>query len=244
MEIRLLHLYHDLMNLYGEYGNISILSKKLSDLGFDTVVDKKTVGDSVSFEDYDFIFIGCSTERNQLVALQDLVRYKDNLKQAIESGRVILSTGNSFEIFGRYIQDKGGNKINALGIFDFYTLQQPERTASDVILTADFIEEKVIGFINKMSINRNIDNPLFKVLYGIVSNENNDYEGIRYNNFFGTNVIGPLLVKNPDLLDYIIRLICNNKNPELYLPEIRYDNQIRAYEVSYNELVNRLTNRK
>ena len=66
MEIKLLHLYYDIMNLYGEYGNIKILEEHLKDQGYTVMVDKKTLGEEKNLEEYDFIYMGCGTERNQM----------------------------------------------------------------------------------------------------------------------------------------------------------------------------------
>ena len=100
MIIKILHMYYDLMNLYGEYGNIKILESHLKDAGVEVIVDKKTVGDNFKINDYDFIYIGSGTEKNQAVVLEDLKKHKNELKQYIESNKYALFTGNSFEMLG------------------------------------------------------------------------------------------------------------------------------------------------
>ena len=107
MQINMLHLYHDLLNLYGEYGNVIIMKKHLEDQGFEVKLDKKTVGDEIKFSDYDFIYMGCGTERNLDIALEDLKRYASDINLAIENKKVFLCTGNSFEMFGKNIDKKG-----------------------------------------------------------------------------------------------------------------------------------------
>ena len=91
-----MHLYHDLMNLYGESGNVRALARHLSDQGFQVVVDRKSVGDEIDFSQYGFVDIGSGTERNQKVALHDLMRYRDVLEERINQGGVFFLTGNSF----------------------------------------------------------------------------------------------------------------------------------------------------
>ncbi len=83
MEIKILHLYHDIMNLYGEYGNVKIIEHHIKDQGFDVIVDKKTIGDEINFNDYDFIYMGCGTEKNQKVILQDIMSKKDDFLNSI-----------------------------------------------------------------------------------------------------------------------------------------------------------------
>ena len=142
--IKMLHLYYDIMNLYGDYGNIIILKKHLEDQGFEVLLDKKTIGEDVTIEDYDFIFIGSGTERNLDVVLNDIKKYEENLKEYIDKEKVILLTGNSFEMFGKSIDDK-----EALKIFDYETKREKDRTTSDVIYKSQFLENKVVGFVNK-----------------------------------------------------------------------------------------------
>ena len=69
--MKLLHLYYDLMNLYGEYGNVVVLKKHLEDQGFDVSVDKKTINEEINFEEYDFVYCGSGTEKNELFVLDD-----------------------------------------------------------------------------------------------------------------------------------------------------------------------------
>lgn len=84
MIIKVLHLYHDLMNLYGEYGNIAVLCRYLEDAGIEVQLDKVSVDDSFNITDYNFVYCGAGTERNQKVALADLISHKDELKTYIK----------------------------------------------------------------------------------------------------------------------------------------------------------------
>ena len=85
MIIKVLHLYHDLMNLYGEYGNIAVLCRYLEDAGIEVQLDKVSVDDSFNITDYNFVYCGAGTERNQKVALADLISHKDELKTYIKN---------------------------------------------------------------------------------------------------------------------------------------------------------------
>ncbi len=237
MKITILHLYCDLLNLYGEIGNIKVLSKHLLDQGIEILVDNKTVGDNIDFSKYDFIYMGSGTEKNQIVALNDIIRYKNELKASIENNAVILATGNSYEIFGQYILDAQQNKNEALNIFNYYAKRDTDRITSDIIYCADFLEHKIIGFINKMSRIYDIEHHLFNVEFGIGDNEQKDFEGIRYKNFFGTSVIGPILVRNPHLLTYLIKLLCTNKDSGFNYSEVNYKYEQKAYETTLHELL-------
>ena len=201
--MRILHLYHDLMNLYGDYANISALCRILEKNGIDYTLDKQSLGFELSLSDYDFIFVGSGTEQNQKLALEHLKEYKEELLAYIASGKVALFTGNSFEMLGKSISSHLG-EYEGLGIFDFTTTEQNKtRNTADAIFTLDGLDTELVGFINKCSEIQGIDTPLFKVERGLGNNKEQDVEGILSRNLFGTHLTGPVLVKNPHFLKYI-----------------------------------------
>lgn len=239
MEIKILHWYYDIMNLYGEYGNIKILEKHLKDQKLEVVVEKKTVKEDVKLDDYDFIYIGAGTEDNQMFVLQDMIKYKTQLKDYIDSEKVALFTGNSYEILGKSIDE-----VEALGILDFETKRLKDRVTSDVIYKNKFLKKRVVGFVNKMTnIVHNL-NPLFEVEFGIGENENKDIEGIKYKNLYGTHVSGPILVRNPEILEMIVRMICMKKDRNIIYKRKEYKNEKDGYELVLNELKNRMNETK
>ena len=256
MTIKILHLYHDLMNLYGEYGNIAVLCRYLKDAGIETQLDKMSVGDSFNISDYDFVYCGAGTERNQKVALADLLLHKDELKQYADNNKVALFTGNSLEMLGKNIYDRNGDSFDALGFADFCTYQggasydsyiksnpndnelikNDTRITGDVIFKADFMEKKLVGFVNKCGFIKGNFNPLFEVVYGIGNSRTDKSDGVRINNILGTYLTGPVLVKNPDMLDYVVSLITDGKAEKQ-----SYDSQNRGYELTYRELMKRFS---
>ena len=239
MEIKILHWYYDIMNLYGEYGNIKILENHLKDQKLKVVVEKKTVKEDVKLDDYDFIYIGAGTEDNQMFVLQDMIKYKTQLKDYIDSEKVALFTGNSYEILGKSIDE-----VEALGILDFETKRLKDRVTSDVIYKNKFLKKRVVGFVNKMTnIVHNL-NPLFEVEFGIGENENKDIEGIKYKNLYGTHVSGPILVRNPEVLEMIVRMICMKKDRNIIYKRKEYKNEKDGYELVLNELKNRMNETK
>lgn len=232
MNIKILHLYYDIMNLYGEYGNIKILEKHLQDMKVDVQIDKKTINEEFNLNDYDFIYMGAGTEKNEEIVLEDFRRYKSDLEKYINDEKVVLFTGNSFEMLGKSIDDK-----EALGILNFEVTRTKDRITSDVILSSKYLENFVVGFINKMSNVTNNLNPLFEVEFGVGENEKGDFEGVKYKNFYGTYVSGPILVRNPEFLRKIILTICENKK---YKVEINnYQNEEEGYALVLSELMKR-----
>ena len=224
--MRLLHLYPNLMNLYGDYGNIVVLKRHLEDLGLVVEVDTRETDDIISFDRYDFVYIGSGTEDNQLVALKDLRHFEKKLKAYIESGKPMLLTGNAMELLGKSINDTEG-----LGILDFTAEVTDRRYSGDVIVHNDEIGD-VVGFINKSSlITGGEDNKLFDYEFKDNNLNDNNYEGYRYNNVFGTHIIGPVLVKNPCFMNHIVKMLAGNR-----YKEIDYPYEKEAYDVTLHEL--------
>ncbi len=240
MKVSILHLYYDLLNLYGEYGNINILESRLKDQGIEVQVDKKTVGDDYSLNDYDFIYCGSGTESNLEIAIQDLQKQKDNLIKYINDGKYGLFTGNSIEMLGaKLYKMENGEPIDiaqTLGIFDFECGRLDDRKTGDVILNSKVFQKEVVGFVNKQSEIFNNKNPLFNVKLGPSDNIQSKTEGVYKNNFYSTYVIGPLLVRNPEVLKLITYGIIKKKDPNYEIKEINYNNEDDGYNLVLTEL--------
>lgn len=224
--IKILHLYPQLMNLYGDYGNLTVLCRHLKDLGLEVQVDRKEPDDLFCLFDYDLIYMGSGTESNQKVALEKLKRQTNELKSCLENGKVILFTGNAMELLGKKIDDEEG-----LELIDFTVSTSEKRYTGDVILHNDQIGD-VVGFINKSTlIQGGKENALFYYEFRDINLEDNEYEGYRLNNLFGTHVIGPVLVKNPPFMDHIVELLAGKD-----YRKIVYEHEQKAYETNLSQL--------
>lgn len=229
-KIRIAHLYYDLMNLYGENGNIMALVKGFEAQDMFTEVVNLTVGDKIDFNKYDIYYIGCGSELNQRIVIEDLIKYKDNLKKAIEDGKHIILTGNSYELLGNYIEKVDGEKLETLGLFDFYSKEIDNRIIGEEIMECNFFKEPIIGFQNRQCVLNNKDNHLFEVIDGHADNYKSHNEGLHYNNLFATYNLGPILVRNPLLKNYIIEGVLEKK-------DILYKSISSVDEKAYNEYV-------
>ena len=200
MKINILHLYPDLLNLYGESGNIKILKNYLEFNKIKVNIKECSINDVIDLKNIDLIYVGMGTEDNQSICIKHIVKYKLELEDYIENKGFVLSTGNSIELFGKYI--KNDKKIKTLGIFDYYS--EVEEVVDQPLYKCDFINEKVIGFINKRSKISNIDNH-YLFINERPTSEDNLYEGYHYKNFYGTYLLGPLLVRNPSFLEHFCK---------------------------------------
>lgn len=205
---KILYLYYDIMNLYGENGNIRMIERVLKNKGAEAEVDRKTITDKeIDFTKYDFIYCGAGTELSRDACLKHLRGFKDSLKTAFENDTVMLFTGNSYEMLGKSIHTAYDEDVDGLDIFDFTVEEQKKnRYSGDVKLTSKISPETYIGYINKCSKVEGVKNPLFKVEV-MAGNLQCTEDGIQQNNFFGTQVTGPIMVKNPDFAEYIASLI-------------------------------------
>lgn len=240
--MKLLHLYHDRMNLYGEYANLTVLSALLREQGADVCIDRRSLCDQpVHVADYDLIYIGSGTETAQIQVLRDLRRYADNLRNALDAGKIFLMTGNAWEMFGSSITDATGRSHPALGFFPFtVTLTDRERILTDAVLTASFLKEPLVGFINKASRIHGVSSPLFTVRYGVGNDEKDNGEGVTDGVFFGTHLTGPCLVKNPHLAAFFTEKLL--KNAGMSFLEKHHEYAENAYRATRDALEERFGN--
>ena len=103
MKIIIGYLYYDLLNLYGDSGNIKALKYHLEEQGCKVDIKYLSVNDKKDYDKLDMIYIGSGTEENLLVALEDLKKDEKDIKKFVNEKKFILSTGNSVELFGNYI---------------------------------------------------------------------------------------------------------------------------------------------
>ncbi len=227
--MKILHLYHDLLNLYGEYGNVVVLKKHLEDQGLEVELVLKTINDDFDFDDYDFIYCGSGSESKTLKALEDLLKRKESLLKAINHNKLFLFTGSAMELLGEKINEK-----EALNIVPIKSTFTDKRYTGDVIASNPEIGE-VVGFINKCSIiSQNEDIKLFDYIFKQKGINDNKYEGYKYKNVYGTHIIGPILVKNPNFMGLIVKQLVGDK-----YQEIKYSFEEDSYKVTLNALKER-----
>lgn len=204
--IKIAHLYYDLMNLYGEQGNILALKAAFERQGVKTNISLLTKNDKMDLTKYDIIYIGCGSEANQEIVRKDILKYKKQWEKAIKN-TTIIATGNAWELFGKSIDEK-----EALDIFDYVSTISDKRIINEQINKAEFLDMPIVGFQNRGSMVTNTGNDLFEVIKGCGNTKSVSVEGIKVNNFYGSYTIGPLLIRNPHLTDYIVKNILGSKD--------------------------------
>lgn len=190
-------LFPEIASLYGEKGNLDLLK-----LCFPEADIKMTkLNDEPYFVKHsvDLIVMGPTTEEFQKIIIKRLTPYVERIQTLIRENIHFWMTGNAMDIFGVYIEDEEGNRVLGLGLFDYHAcLHRPKRFNSYVLAKIDDLE--VVGFKSQFSqifSTQKIDS-WFKVVRGFGLNEKTMDEGIKVNNFIGTQCLGPFWILNPD----------------------------------------------
>lgn len=196
-------LFPEFCNLYGDISNMKYLKKCMPNANFiETSFNDEPV---FTKEDINFIYLGPMTENMQEKVITKLKPYKDRIEELINNNVIFLVTGNAIEIFGKYIENEDGSKIEALGIFDIYAKRDMLHRHNSIFI-GKWEDIDIVGFKSQFtfSYGDNKENYFAKVEKGIGLNKESDLEGVSKNNFIATYLIGPILILNPDFTKKII----------------------------------------
>lgn len=216
-ELKILYLYPDILELYGDFGNIQVLRYRLEKRGIKATIVPYSIGDDTpNFNDYDLVFAGGGADQEQGILSKDLVQYSDNIKEAVNNGVFFLLICGAYQLFGKYYKDADGNVIPGLHIFDYYTealADKKKRCIGNIVIKSKLnnMETEIIGFENHGGQTFDINTPFGTVLYGNGNKFGDTQEGFFKDNVIATYLHGPLLSKNPELADYIIKYCLDKK---------------------------------
>lgn len=226
LKLTLCHLYPELLNLFGDTGNILTLVRRCQWRGIDVDVINYNVGDKAAFEDVDIFFIGGGADSSMGIVRSDINNIKPQLECAIEEGKVLLAICGGYQLLGKYYKGKK-ETIDGLGLLDFYTEAADKYFVGNVVVnTGDY---HLIGFENhKGRTYLNGLSPLGYVVSGFGNNGKDKTEGVRYKNVYGTYLHGPLLPKNPKLGDELISIALKNRHGIEGLQELDDTLEIKA----------------
>lgn len=220
MKIKIAHIYPELLNLYGDNGNIASLTKRCEWRNIDVEVQKYSLNDDIDFDNIDILFIGGGSDKEQKIVCESLRKYCERIREYVENNGVLIAFCGGFEILGNYYKIKD-ETVQALGLIDMFTEYSDVRLIDDIIIQTDILDRPIVGFENhggRVYINNNT--PFGKVVYGNGNNGTDGFEGVIYKNVIGTYLHGPLLPKNPHLCDYIIKKALQNKYGDVELQDL------------------------
>ena len=244
MEIKICHLYPDILNLYGDQGNILCLKRRLEWRNIDCSVTEVSIGARPDFSDFDLFFIGGGQDFEQGVLLDDLAAGKaDDIKATIEDGKTYITICGGYQMLGRYYKTWDGQMNDFIGAIDYYTEGSKDRMIGNFMYEClpESGGSTVVGFENhsgKTYLGKDI-NPLGTILAGYGNNGEDKTEGVRYKNVFGTYSHGPLLPKNPKLTDFILKTTLERKYGSAELEPLNDTMELNANKYMSDRLKSR-----
>ncbi len=225
MTLNICHLYPDLMDTYGDRGNITALQYRCKQRNIEVIYSPLTINDKLSTNNYDLFFFGGGQDKTQEIVGEDLVSKSKALKESIDSGAVLLSICGGYQLLQKYFKTIDGKTIKGIGLFNAYTEASETRMMNNLLIE---LNPNLLSNINKTyqstmnheprTMNHLIgfENhsgktyleedtmPLGTVLKGSGNNGEDKTEGAIYKNAFGCYLHGSLLPKNPHFADFLI----------------------------------------
>lgn len=221
MKLVIGYFYPDLLNLYGDCGNIQCLRKRLEWRGIEAEILPLFPESRIDFSKLDIAVLGGGSDREQEYAANALKKIRQEFGAYIEDGGVLLAVCGGYQLLGEYYKT-ADKTIAGLGLLEFYTEWQPGRLVQNTILDSPFFSSPVVGFVNHGGRSYIGDyTPLGRVVRGFGNTEGSRQEGLVYQNVLATYLHGPLLPKNPQVCDWLIaRSIRRKYGKELLLPPL------------------------
>ena len=239
MELHICHLYPDLLNSYGDIGNVMIMQQRLEKRGIKVVLHNVSVGDPFEKEVYDIVFFGGGQDFEQAIVSKDLIENKRNdLKEYIENNKVFIAICGGYQLLGKYYMSAENQRLEGLDILNIYTDKGDHRAINNLILKDG--DRYYVGFENHSGKTYINDlKPLGHVEYGFGNNGEDHYEGCRYKNTIGTYLHGPLFSKNPELCDDLLQTALSLKYGEIKLEPLDDEFPQKAKQVLIDRYLNR-----
>ena len=210
MELNICHLYPDILNLYGDRGNIITMKRRLEDRGIKVNIDECSIGQPLNADKYDIFFIGGGQDFEQEVLLRDLSSGKaQDIRTAVEEEKTFLAICGGYQMLGEYYKTWDGVQLDFIGAIGVHTIGAKERMIGNFLFEClpESGGSTVVGFENHSEQVA----PLGMMLSGNGNNGEDKTEGARYKNVFGTYSHGSLLPKNPVLCDFILQTALNHR---------------------------------
>lgn len=241
MELNICHLYPDLLNVYGDVGNILILKHRAEKRGIKVNLINLSLNDEFDAENTDILFFGGGQDFEQSIVSDDLKTIKrPMLKKYIEDEKVVIAICGGYQLLGNYYMAPNGEKIEGLGILDIYTESGENRFIGNTVIYNEEFNETYVGFENHSG--RTYINglkPLGKCLHGYGNNGEDGYEGCIYKNTYCSYFHGSLLSKNPELADRFLKIALEKKYGSIDLKALDDTLELKAKNVIINRLENK-----
>lgn len=229
MKLKLYHFMPDKLNLYGDIGNVIALKKRCEWRNINLEIENITDTTGIKLNNCDMFFIGGGSDREQCIATEHFFKIKNEFKSAIENGIPALTICGGYQFLGEYYETSEGNKLAGLNILDFYTksFKDKERLIGNILVESQEFGD-IVGFENHGGRTYHNYNNLGNVVIGYGNNDDDKKEGLIYNNLIGTYLHGPILPKNPNITDYLIKEALKNKYSNFEFENLNNDIELNA----------------
>lgn len=240
MKLNIVWMYHDLMDLYGDKGNIQVLKTRCEKRGIDVNVDTCGIGEKRDLKQYDLFFLGGGADREQNLIIDDLLSRRSSIEETKKSGSAFLLICGGYQMFGAYYKDQDGNIVNGLSFFDYYTeaSDRDHRCIGNIVVETEIDGERflAVGFENHGGQTKNVSTPFAKVRCGHGNVYSGGYEGFMNEQVIATYMHGPLLPKNPMIADIVIRRALRRSQGDVQLEPLDDALETSAREIMLKRL--------
>jgi len=217
IELNVCHLYGDLLNTYGDNGNLLMLKHRAKKRGVQFNIEIVSLNDPFDADKYDLVFFGGGQDFEQRIVSKDIQAKKEAITEYIENDGVTVGICGGFQLLGHYYVDAAGNRINGIGALNHYTLNQDDnRFIGDIVIKNDEFGETYKGFENhngRTFLGEGVK-PLGVVETGYGNNGEDKTEGAHYKQTYCSYFHGPLLVRNTTLTDRILKEAVKKRFPK------------------------------
>ncbi len=226
-KLRLLHMYPDVLDLYGDSGNVEVLRYRCKMRGIELEVNTHHLNkpDELDFSEQDIIYLGGGADYEQQILADDLMGCKERIKAAYDKGVFLLMICGGYQLLGQYYKDSNGEKIPGLGLFSYHTeasTNKRDRCIGNIVVQTELVGKpyRVIGFENHGGQTTDVGTPFGKVLCGNGNVRAGESEGYCEERVIATYLHGPLLSKNPVIADYVIAKALSRRGQDSTLAPI------------------------
>lgn len=237
MKLTIGHLYPELLNLYGDRGNIQCMMKRSLWRGIEAETIALGMEDSIDFSKLDIVLLGGGSDREQRIVCSRLRDIRENFHHYVEDGGSVLAVCGGYQLLGHYYKTEE-DTLEGLSLVDLYTEQGSPRLIDNIVLENPDFSLPIVGFENHGGRTYIGDNkPFGKVVYGHGNNGEDGQEGVLYKNVVGTYLHGPLLPKNPHICDYLLSNALERKYGKGTLEPLDDTQEIQANQELYKRFV-------
>lgn len=226
-------LYPEIMNIYGDRGNVLYFKYRASLYGISLIIENISLGAGFSAYNTDIIFMGGGQDAEQALIYNDFIKNKKNiLEKALALDKIMLAICGSYQLLCDYYKSLDGKIIKGASLFKGYTEARSPRLIGNIAVK--FKDIIAVGFENHggRTYLEKGQEPFSSVLKGLGNNGEDESEGARTNNFFGTYLHGSFLPKNFAFCDYMIDVALKNRY-KISLDEVIKLNNIDAVDNTF-----------